>query len=56
MAGEMLSTRCYKRRNVLNGDDEGHVLIGGDLEDGWLRWGEEDKDCRGQGFPGGMGC
>lgn len=37
------------RRDVLNGDTEGHFLISVDLQDGWLRWGEEkDED------PGGI--
>lgn len=53
MAVGILSARGVSRgRDVLNGDAEGHILIGGDLQDGWLRWGEEkEKDQRGQGPP-----
>lgn len=34
------------------GGTAGHVLIGDDLEDGWLRWEKDkDKDLRDQGAP-----
>ena len=34
MAAGMLSTRWNQKRNVLNGDTEGHILTGDNLEDG----------------------
>lgn len=50
--GTLSAGGVSRGRDVLNGDTEGHILISGDLQDGWLRWGEEkDKDPRGQGAP-----
>lgn len=43
-------------RDVLSRDAAGHVLIDGDLEDGWLRWEKDkDKDLRSQRAPKATG-
>lgn len=54
--GTLSAGGVSRGRDVLNGDTEGPILISGDLQDGWLRWGEEkDKDLRGQGTPKACG-
>lgn len=46
----------FRRRDVLNDATAGHILIGDDLEDGWLRWENDmNKDLRGQGAPKAYG-
>lgn len=47
-------------RHVLNRDAEGYLPIGGELEDGWLMWGQGEvvvcEENRGErGAPGGCG-
>lgn len=39
--GTLSAGGVSRGRDVLNGGTEGHILISGDLQDGWLRWGEE---------------